>query len=136
MKTFFSSKPRKYFNLTGALSCLKADLHMLMVCKLKLNWLSMLIPSSLLMKWFLQHFFLLKTLLVWLINCFLNNNGFKCAGLTIILLSENNLMEFLDSAISISNSNLTDLEDNDGALLSAKLWADVFPIQTKYVRYV
>ena len=41
--------------------------------------------------------------------------------LTIIWLSENNLMEFLDSAISISNSNLTDLEDGDGALLSAKL---------------
>ena len=57
-------------------------------------------------------------------------------GLTIILLSENNLMEILDSAISISNSNLTDLEDGDGALLSAKLWVDVFPIQTKYVRYV
>ena len=41
--------------------------------------------------------------------------------LTIILLSEYNLMEFLDSAISISNSNLTDLEDGDGALLLAKL---------------
>ena len=37
--------------------------------------------------------------------------------LTIILLSENHLIAFLDSAINISNGNLTDLA-NDDRLLS------------------
>ena len=35
IKTFLSSKPRKHFNLTRVLSCLGADLHMLLMCRLK-----------------------------------------------------------------------------------------------------
>ena len=40
VKNFLYSKPRKHFNLTIALSCLKADFHVLLKCKLKLKWLS------------------------------------------------------------------------------------------------
>ena len=40
--------------------------------------------------------------------------------LTRILLSENHLMAFSDSAISTSNSNLTDLASDDRVLSSAR----------------
>ena len=41
IKTFLPSKPKKLFNLTRALSCLEADLQMLLICKLNLSWSSM-----------------------------------------------------------------------------------------------
>lgn len=40
-------------------------------------------------------------------------------------------MAFSDSAISISNSNLTDLEYYNRVLSSAKLWADAFLMNKK-----
>ena len=43
------------------------------------------------------------------------------SSLTMILLSENHLMVFLDSVISISNNSLTDLANDDRILSSAKI---------------
>ena len=56
---------------------------------------------------------------------------FNLSSLTIILLSENHLMAFLDSAVSISNNILTDLANDDRILSSAKLSADTFLMQKK-----
>ena len=51
--------------------------------------------------------------------------------LRLTIISENHLMAFSDSAISISNSNLTDLEYYNRVLSSAKLWADAFLMNKK-----
>ena len=40
-------------------------------------------------------------------------------------------MAFLDSTISISNSNLTDQPNDDRVLSSAKLWVNAFLMQKK-----
>ena len=56
---------------------------------------------------------------------------FNLSSLTIILLSENHLMAFLDSAVSISNNILTDLANDDRILSSAKLSAYNFLMQKK-----
>ena len=47
IKISLSSAARKLFNLIRVLSCLEADLHMLLMCKLKFTGSSMWIPSSL-----------------------------------------------------------------------------------------
>ena len=47
IKTFLSSKPKKHFNVTRVLSCLEADLQMLLICELKLSWSPMCIRSNL-----------------------------------------------------------------------------------------
>ena len=65
-------------------------------------------------------------LIVWFL--FWKIGDLNLSRLTII--SENHLMAFSDSAISISNSNLTDLEYNR-VLSSAKLWADAFLMNKK-----
>ena len=51
------------------------------------------------------------------------------SGSTVILLSENHLMAFSDSAISISNSNITDLANYDSVLSSEKFRVDAFQMQ-------
>ena len=68
-------------------------------------------------------------LIVWL--PFWEIMDWNLSGLTIILLSENHLMTFPDSAFDISNGNLTDLANDDGVLSSVKLWADAFLMQMK-----
>ena len=55
------------------------------------------------------------------------------SGLTTVLLSENHLMAFLDSAISISNTNSTELTNDDRVLSYGKLWADAFLMQKKKI---
>ena len=51
------------------------------------------------------------------------------SGVTIILFSENYLIAFRDSAISISTSNVTDFANDDNVLSSAKLCTDAFLLQ-------
>ena len=51
--------------------------------------------------------------------------------LTIILFSENHLITFCDSVISISTSNVTDFPNDDNVLSSAKLCADAYLMQKK-----
>ena len=73
------------------------------------------------MRRFLQRRFPLKSFLFDCLIAFLNSNDLNLSELTIVLLSENQLMAFSDSAISISNSNLTDLAIDDIVLSSARL---------------
>ena len=70
IKTFLSSKLKKHFNLTRALSCLEAYLHMLLICRLQLTWSSMCIPSYLTDEAISATWFPIKNclgLLVWLL---------------------------------------------------------------------
>ena len=66
-------------------------------------------------------------LIVWFL--FWKIGDLNLSRLTII--SENHLMAFSDWAISISNSNLTDLAYYNRVLSSAKLWADAFLMKKK-----
>ena len=109
IKTFLSSKPKKHFNLTRALSCLEVDLQML--CRLKLSWSSMCIPSNLTDETTSTMSFPIK----------------NCLG----LFSENHLIAFWDSVISISTSNVTDFANDDNVLSSAKVCKDAFLMQKK-----
>ena len=106
IKSFLSSKPKKHFNLTRALSCLEADLQMLLICRLKLSWSSMCIPSNLTDEATSTTSFPSKNcvgvvvcLLYWIMI------DLNLSGLTIILFSENHLVAFWDSVISISTSS-------------------------------
>ena len=55
--------------------------------------------------------------------------GLNLSRLTIILFSENHLIAFWDSTISISTSNVTDFVNDGNVLLSAKLCWDTFLMQ-------
>ena len=106
IKSFLSSKLKKHFNLTRALSCLEADLQMLLICRLKLSWSSMCIPSNLTDEATSTTSFPSKNcvgvvvcLLYWIMI------DLNLSGLTIILFSENHLVAFWDSVISISTSS-------------------------------
>ena len=128
----FYSKPKKRFNLTRALSCLEADLEMLLISRLKLSWSSMCIPSNLINQGTSRTWFPIKScfgLLVWLL--FWIKIDLDLSGLIIILFSENHLIAFWDLAISISTSKVTDFANNDNALSSAKLCTDAFLKQKK-----
>ena len=132
IKSFLSSKLKKHFNLTRALSCLEADLQMLLICRLKLSWSSMCIPSNLTDEATSTTSFPSKNcvgvvvcLLYWIMI------DLNLSGLTIILFSENHLVAFWDSAISISTSNVTDFANDDTVLSSAKSCTDAFLMQKK-----
>ena len=71
---------------------------------------------------------LLACLLVWLL--FLNSNEFQFVKLAVILFSENDLIAFWNSAVSVFTSNITDFK-NDNILSSAELCRDVFLMQEK-----
>ena len=132
IKTFLSSKPKKLFNLKEALSYLEADLQMLLIWKLKLSWPSMCIHSNLTDEATSTTSFPIKNclgLLVWWLFWIIID--LNLSGLRIILFSENHLIAFWDSAISISTSNVTDFPNDDNVLSSAKLCTDAFLMQRK-----
>ena len=132
IKTYLSSKPKKHFNLTTALSCLEEDLQMLLIYRLKLSWSSMCTPSNLTDDATSTRSLPIKNclgLLVWL--PFWTTIDLNLPGLTSILFSENHLIPFWDSAISISTSNVTDFSNDDNVLSSAKLCTDAFLMQKK-----
>ena len=96
IKTSFSSKSNKYFNLTRALSSLETNLQILLIFKLKLSWSSTCIPINLTDKVNSTTLFPGKNfrfrfacLITFLIIIDLN-----LSGLTMILFSENHLIEF------------------------------------------
>ena len=66
-------------------------------------------------------------LLVWLLFWILTD--LNLSGLTIILFSENHLIAFWDSAISISTSNVNDFTNAD--VLSSPNYADACLMQKK-----
>ena len=66
-------------------------------------------------------------LIVWLLFRIIMD--LNLSGVTIILFSENYLIAFWDSAISISTSNVTDFANDDNVLSSAKLCTDAFLMQ-------
>ena len=68
-------------------------------------------------------------LLVWLLLWI--TIDLNLSGLTIIWFSENDLIAFWDSVISISISNVTNFANNDNVLSSAKLCTDTFLMQKK-----
>ena len=132
IKDFLCSKPKKHFNLTKALSCLEPDLQILLICSLKLSSWSMCIPSNLTDEATSTTLFPIQnclSLLVWLLFWIIMD--LNLSGLTIILFSENHLIAFWDSAITVSTNNVTYFGNEYNVLSPAKLCSDAFLMQKK-----
>ena len=111
---------------------MEADLQMLLICRLKLSWSSIGIPSNLTDEATSTMSFPIKNclgLLVWLLLGITNDSNLP--ELTIILFSENHLIAFWYSVVRISTSNVTSFANDDNVLRSGKLCADAFLIQKK-----
>ena len=125
MRILFSLKPRNHFGLKTAFNWFAADRQILLICKLKLSWSSIWIPSNstddttfkcwllTTIRWF-----------VWSLFLFSNKMASNLSGLTIILL-------FLSQTITISGPDCkTSINSKiiwakaDNVLSSAILWRE------------